>query len=70
MRMLRLIPIALAALFGTAFLAIRQPGLGNVAFLSEERAGAERLRRHVELLAVEAAPQSVASTATIHRHAR
>jgi hypothetical protein len=62
MRMLRVLAVALAALavlYGLAFLAIRQPAPGSVPFLGEERADAERLRRHVEFLAIQAAPRDV-----------
>jgi len=59
LRVLAVTLAALAVLLGLAFLAIRQPVPGSVPFLGEERADAERLRRHVELLAVEAAPRDV-----------
>jgi hypothetical protein len=60
---------ALAILFGLAFLAIRQPAPGGVPFLGEERAEAARLRRHVELLAVEAAPRDVDHPENLERAA-
>lgn len=62
MRMLR-VPAAalavLAVLFALAFLAVRQPAPGSVPFLGGERTDAERLRRHVEFLTIQAAPRDV-----------
>lgn len=58
-RVLAVTLAALAVLLGLAFLAIRQPAPGNVPFLGTERAEAQRLRRHVEFLTVEAAPRDV-----------
>jgi hypothetical protein len=59
LRVLAVALAGLAVLLGLAFLAIRQPAPGSVPFLGGERADARRLRRHVEFLAVEAAPRDV-----------
>lgn len=48
---------AVALLLGLAAVLIRQPVPGSLPFLGGERADPARLRRHVEFLAVEAAPR-------------